>query len=61
MSTFMSIKDFQEEFRVSRSTVYRLKARGEIAFVRVGRAVRIKVEEANRWCASLNCQADNDL
>lgn len=61
MSVLMSIKDFQEEFRLSRSTVYRLKAKGEITFVRVGRAVRIKVEEANRWFANLDRGADNDL
>lgn len=60
MSVLMSIKSFQEKFSVSRSTVYRLKDRGEISFVHVGRAVRIRVDDAERWFEELCSNASND-
>ena len=59
-SLLLTIRDFQNEFRVSRSTVYRLAERGEITFVHVGRAVRIRREEADRWYASLTFEGAND-
>ena len=59
-SSLLSIKNFQDEFGVSRSTVCRLRQRGEIEFVHIGRAVRIKREVADRWYASLSSEGAND-
>jgi excisionase family DNA binding protein len=49
MQNLMSIREFQERFSVSRSTVYRLKQRGEFPFVKVGAAVRIRTDDAESW------------
>ncbi|MGD9665657.1 MAG: helix-turn-helix domain-containing protein, partial [Novosphingobium sp.] len=49
MPKLITIAQFQREFGVSRSTVYRLVKRGELHFVRIGRSVRISSEEADRW------------
>ena len=60
MRALISISEFGEIFGVSRSTVYRLKERGEITFVHVGRAVRIRRDVAENWFASLTEVASND-
>jgi len=54
MNALITIEDFQKAYRVSRSTVYRLKERGELAFVHIGRAVRIRRADAEAWFASLS-------
>jgi excisionase family DNA binding protein len=53
MKSLMSISEFQANYSVSRSTVYRLEDRGQIQFKKIGRAVRIPVDEAERWYANL--------
>lgn len=53
MSELMTIRDFQERYSVSRSTVYRLSERNEITFIKIGRAVRIRRHEAEDWARSL--------
>lgn len=50
----MTISQFQQKFGVSRSTVYRLRDRNVIPFVHIGRAVRIRTEDANNWYQSLS-------
>lgn len=57
MKTLLSIQEFGRTFGVSRSTVYRLKDKGEISFVRVGAAVRIPAEVADAWYASLSASS----
>ena len=56
MTKLFSIAEVQDQLRVSRSTVYRLKDQGEISFVHVGRAVRVPSEDVaalmRRLCAS---------
>ena len=54
MKSLISIAEFCETFGVSRSTVYRLAQRGEIPFVHVGRAVRIRAQDADSWCDRLS-------
>ncbi|MFA7585765.1 MAG: helix-turn-helix domain-containing protein [Novosphingobium sp.] len=56
----MTIADFQHYYNVSRSTVYRLRERGELEFVHIGRAVRIRREDAERWYVSLSGPPAND-
>lgn len=51
MKTLISIADCQEMMGVSRSTVYRLVERGQLSFVHIGRAVRIRRAEAEALCA----------
>jgi excisionase family DNA binding protein len=51
--TLMTIADFCSEYRVSRSSVYRLINAGLIPIVKVGRATRIRTADAERWAASL--------
>lgn len=41
MKDYISIAEFQKMFSISRATVYRMRDRGEINFVHLGRAVRI--------------------
>lgn len=60
MSALLTISDFKKIYGVSRSTVYRLKDRGEIHFVHIGSAVRIRRDEAEAWCASLSDNEAND-
>jgi excisionase family DNA binding protein len=54
MKALISIAEFQGVFGVSRSTVYRLEERGEIEFLKIGRAVRIRREDAENWCRGLS-------
>lgn len=57
MSELISIRDFQQIYRLSRSTVYRLHQSGHIPFVKVGRAVRIPKSAAEEWARSLQSAA----
>ncbi len=58
MPALLTIADVCRHYNVSRSTVYRLRDRNELPFVHVGRAVRIRREDAEKWYASLS--GDND-
>ena len=58
MAALITIAEFQSKYSVSRSTVYRLADRGEIQFVHVGRAVRIRREDADKWYSRLSDKAD---
>lgn len=60
MRVFFKIPEFQQTYNVSRSTVYRLMERGEIRFVKIGRAVRIPREDAERWYATVTGGEAND-
>lgn len=60
MPALLTIRDFQRNYNVSRSTVYRLQERGEIEFVHIGRSVRIPRESADKWFASLAGAEAND-
>lgn len=53
MAALLTIDDFKSHYNVSRSTVYRLRDRGEVPHVHIGRAVRIRREDAERWYDSL--------
>ena len=55
----MTITVFSRDYSVSRSTVNRLRARGELPVVHIGRAVRIKLEDAEAWAASLTRPAND--
>ena len=59
-SSLLTFRNFQDDYNVSRSTIYRLAKRGEIALVHIGRAVRIRREDADRWYASLTGSEAND-
>lgn len=60
MRGLLTIAEFAGHFNVSRSTVYRLHGRGELSFVHIGRAVRIRREDAEKWFASLTVTTAND-
>jgi excisionase family DNA binding protein len=53
----MTISQFQKQFGVSRSTVYRLRDRHALPFVYIGRSVRIRTEDAENWFQSLTHSA----
>ncbi len=53
MRALITIGEFQDTYGLSRSTVYRLAERGCITFLKVGRATRIRCEDAEQWFASL--------
>lgn len=59
MPALLTIKAFCREYCVSRSTAYRLRDSGAVPHVHIGRAARIRREDAERWFASLG-QAAND-
>lgn len=60
MAALITIKNFCEEYGISRSTAYRLRDRGEVPHVKIGRATRIRREDAERWYDSLRDDAAND-
>jgi excisionase family DNA binding protein len=53
LSEFLTIREFSEAYRVSVPTIYRLKDRGELAFVKIGRASRIRRADAEAWARGL--------
>jgi excisionase family DNA binding protein len=55
----MTITVFSKNYSVSRSTINRLRGRGELPVVYIGRAVRIRLSDAEAWVASLK-RPDND-
>ncbi|WP_409996082.1 helix-turn-helix transcriptional regulator [Qipengyuania aquimaris] len=59
VKALISIREFSEEFGVSRSTVYRLHKRGEIEFVHIGRAVRIPKVAVENWIEGLKAKSSN--
>lgn len=60
MAALITVMIFCEEYGVSRSTAYRLRDRGEVPHVKIGRATRIRREDAERWYQSLVDSAAND-
>lgn len=60
MPALITIKYFCLEYGVSRSTAYRLRDSGDVPHVKIGRAVRIRREDAERWYESLRDDAAND-
>jgi len=53
MANLITIANFQQQFACSRSTVNRLVRRGAFPLVRMGRSVRIRQADVDRWFASL--------
>lgn len=56
----LTIKVFCDEYSVSRSTAYRLRDSGDVPHVKIGRATRIRREDAECWYESLRENAAND-
>jgi excisionase family DNA binding protein len=59
MPALLTITDICRHYNVSRSTVYRLRDRQELPFVHIGRAVRIRREDVDKWYATLTGQAND--
>lgn len=56
---FCSLEEFSEVFRVSRSTAYRMAARGIIPCLRIGRRVIVSKEHLLCWIdQSISCKKD---
>lgn len=56
---FCSLEEFSEVFRVSRSTAYRMAARGNIPCLRIGRRVIVSKKHLMRWIdRSISCEKD---
>ena len=53
MPALLTIDDFCRLYGISRSTAYRLINNQNINLVKIGRASRIKREDAEAWLASL--------
>ena len=60
MAALLTINDFCDEYSVSRSTCYRLRDSGDVPHVHIGRATRIRREDAERWYQSLVDDPAND-
>lgn len=57
MSELITPKQFCEKYNISIATLYRLKGKGGINFIKIGRATRIKVSDAVEWLKSLSNEA----
>jgi len=56
---FCSLGELAGVFRVSRSTAYRMAARGSIPCLRVGRRVIVSKEHLKRWLdRTITCEID---
>ncbi|WP_199556398.1 helix-turn-helix domain-containing protein [Sandaracinobacteroides hominis] len=53
MSELITVQELAQEKRISIPTIYRLHARGEIPFVKIGRATRIRRSDVDAWAAGL--------
>jgi excisionase family DNA binding protein len=53
MPTFLTMADFCDLYRISRSTAYRQINAGLIPIIKVGRGTRIRTSDAEAWAASL--------
>lgn len=60
MAALITIKNFCDEYGLSRSTFYRLCQKGALHPVKIGRAVRLRREDVERWYESLRDDASND-
>lgn len=49
----VSVNEFLEQYAISRATLYRLVAKGQLRLTKIGRATRIKQSDAAEWLASL--------
>lgn len=49
----LTVKDVIDKLRVSRQTLYQLTRNGKIASVNIGRSVRYKESEINKFIKSL--------
>ena len=46
---FISLNDLQEILGIGRTKAYDLVASGELPAIRVGRAIRVRLADLNRW------------
>lgn len=53
LNTFITIADFCSAYRISRTTAYRQINAGRIPIIKVGRASRIRVSDAEAWATKL--------
>lgn len=53
MQTLLSIQDFCARYGTSRTTAYRERNAGKLPMVKIGRATRIRVSDAEAWAAAL--------
>ena len=60
MAALLTLGSFCNEYCISRSTAYRLRDSGDVPHVKIGRAVRIRREDAERWYTSLCEDTAND-
>ena len=60
MAALITIKQFAEEYNISRSTIYRLRDSGDVPHVHIGRATRIRREDVHSWYDSLQDKQAND-
>lgn len=51
---WMKVPEVAEELRIARSRAYELVADGEIPAVKIGRSVRIRRKELDRWLEDQN-------
>jgi excisionase family DNA binding protein len=54
---FLTISDFCQRFRVSRSTLYRQVNSGALPILKIGRSTRIPATAARQWAQALKGQA----
>jgi excisionase family DNA binding protein len=60
MPKLMTLTQFQNAYGVSRSTIYRLAKTGDLPMVKIGRASRIKEDDAQRWLEGLPALKANE-
>jgi excisionase family DNA binding protein len=49
MSTLLTVKEVAEKLRVSTRTIQRWQDEGKIAFIKIGKCIRIREENLEGW------------
>jgi excisionase family DNA binding protein len=52
----LTIRDFSEHYRLSRSSIYKLNAAGKLPFVKVGKRSLIRVEDAEALISGVDAR-----
>lgn len=52
MKAYMSVQEFSDYLGVTKPSVYKLTQADGFPCVKIGRAIRIKVDEAEKWLSN---------
>lgn len=50
---FFTVAEVSARYKISIPTIYRLKDRGELRFIKIGRSTRLRRSEVEAWASRL--------